>query len=324
MANLVAVITTSYKHSQFIGDAIGSVIHQSHSNWNLFVGDDNSPDDTYEAAVKAANNDPRIRITKNPENLGIVRNMNSLLTKVSPWTEFVAFLEGDDLFDENNLKAKLEIFKRYPDVQAVISSHVLIDDKGNQMPERKGRLSFLKHAPDLKKNEPITVDFAGLISMLWNPIKSFGSVMIRKGELNKYLPLFSPDGSTMFWPLDYFSWLRIFPGQKIYVMDKPLLRYRVHSANFSWTANSAKMLEQTGKIMDWFLKNRRNTRFETNAIKFVQTYTEAFLLLSAGKKFGALWRLIQTFKYSLFWQPLNRFKLFLRCIFPLERFIKNA
>lgn len=66
---LISIITTTYKHEKFITETIESILSQTFMDWELLIGDDNSPDSTYEIALKYAEKDSRIKVWKHPENL---------------------------------------------------------------------------------------------------------------------------------------------------------------------------------------------------------------------------------------------------------------
>src|SRR5437588_8447788 len=84
-----------------IMEAIGSVMAQTYSNWELMVVDDGSTDDTV-TAIRAII-DPRIRVIElhHTGHMGILRN-----TGVEKgFGEWIAFLDSDDTW----LPKKLEI-----------------------------------------------------------------------------------------------------------------------------------------------------------------------------------------------------------------------
>ena len=58
--------------------------------------------------------------------------MNFLISKISPKSEYIAFLEGDDMRDKDYLKDKLEIFTKYPEVKLAYNNLSFID-KNNKV-----------------------------------------------------------------------------------------------------------------------------------------------------------------------------------------------
>ncbi|HBK04821.1 MAG TPA: hypothetical protein DDZ81_03035, partial [Acetobacteraceae bacterium] len=70
----IAVVVPAYNVAAFLGDAISSVINQTHADWSLTVVDDGS-DDNAEAVV-ARFPDPRIRYIRQP-NAGVSAARNA-------------------------------------------------------------------------------------------------------------------------------------------------------------------------------------------------------------------------------------------------------
>jgi len=125
--SLISIITTTYKHEKYIAKTIESILSQTFQDWELLVWDDNSPDNTYAIALDYSKKDSRIKVWQNFPNLGIVGNMNFLLSQINPESRYIAFLEGDDIFTPDNLEKKLEIFEKYPEVTLVYNNLDFID-----------------------------------------------------------------------------------------------------------------------------------------------------------------------------------------------------
>ena len=63
----------------YIGAAIRSVLAQSYARWELLILDDGSADRTAEIAEAFEKSDPRIRLFRNPKNLGAAQTRNPRL-----------------------------------------------------------------------------------------------------------------------------------------------------------------------------------------------------------------------------------------------------
>lgn len=59
MEKKISIILTSYNKPDLVKQAIESVLHQTYSNWELFVMDDHSNEET-SAAISTYIKDPRI------------------------------------------------------------------------------------------------------------------------------------------------------------------------------------------------------------------------------------------------------------------------
>lgn len=115
MQNLVSIITPTYNHQDFIGPCIDSVLSQTYEAWEIIIVDDGSNDDTLETAQKYAKLDKRIKVFPRA-NVGIfelAETYNFGLEQASG--EFVAILEGDDVWEPNKLELQMRAFASNPD-----------------------------------------------------------------------------------------------------------------------------------------------------------------------------------------------------------------
>ncbi len=107
---LVSVIMPAYNASRFVEEAISSVINQSEKNWELFVIDDCSSDDSFEIAQKLAANDPRIQVLRNDTNLGVANTRNRGIGLAKG--KYIAFLDSDDVWHPEKLARQLDKIER--------------------------------------------------------------------------------------------------------------------------------------------------------------------------------------------------------------------
>jgi teichuronic acid biosynthesis glycosyltransferase TuaG len=64
----VSIVMPLYNAEKYVKEAIQSVICQSHQNWELFVIDDCSTDNSYSIVKEIATDDPRIHLLQNDKN----------------------------------------------------------------------------------------------------------------------------------------------------------------------------------------------------------------------------------------------------------------
>ena len=76
---LISICIPTYDRGPVFDQTIESVIGQTYTNWELIISDDASSFDIHERLKHFA--DPRIRIIKQPKNLGIVRNFNAVIAE---------------------------------------------------------------------------------------------------------------------------------------------------------------------------------------------------------------------------------------------------
>jgi Glycosyl transferase family 2 len=87
----IGIVTPAFNVAPYIGDAIRSVLAQTHRSWTMTIVDDGSSDRT--AAIIAGFDDPRIRLVRQ-RNAGVSEARNRGLAATN--AETVLFLDADD------------------------------------------------------------------------------------------------------------------------------------------------------------------------------------------------------------------------------------
>lgn len=91
----ISVCIPTYNGSQFLRECIDSILTQTFSDFELLIVDDQSSDNTVEIAEEYSAKDPRIKVMRNPQNLGLVGNWNRCLEITKG--EWIKFVFQDDL-----------------------------------------------------------------------------------------------------------------------------------------------------------------------------------------------------------------------------------
>lgn len=122
----VSVCIPVFNPGSFLRDAIGSVLTQSFTDFELVVVDDAS---TQPVDITIASyHDPRLQFEKNSHNLGLVGNWNRCLALAQG--EYATIFHQDDLMRPDNLAAKVALLDSHPGVGLVHSDIETIDATG--------------------------------------------------------------------------------------------------------------------------------------------------------------------------------------------------
>ena len=92
-----------------VGSAIESVLHQTYTNFELVISDNNSTDCTFDICQKYALSDPRIRLFRQPVNKGGAVNFEFVLNQSRGI--YFAWMAGDDVLSNNWLEALIPYAK---------------------------------------------------------------------------------------------------------------------------------------------------------------------------------------------------------------------
>lgn len=111
----VSVVLPVYNVAAHIQQTIESLLRQTFTDFELLVLDDCSTDDTV-ARVEAIA-DPRLRLIRNPHNLGRAGTDNAAIEYVQG--EYVAKMDGDDICYPERLAKQVAFLDQHPEVNVV-------------------------------------------------------------------------------------------------------------------------------------------------------------------------------------------------------------
>lgn len=131
---LVSVCIPTYRGSDFLAAAIDSVLNQSYQHFEIFVLDDNSPDDT--EAVVSRYTDARITYLRNAYNLGPQGNWNRGLELARG--KYFKLLPHDDVLANDCLERQVSVLEEdgAGEIALVFGARDIIDPKGRVLMSR--------------------------------------------------------------------------------------------------------------------------------------------------------------------------------------------
>lgn len=212
---LVSIITPAYRAAEFVAETIRSVQQQDHSNWEMLVVDDRSPDDTCARVEACAADDPRVRLIRQSVNAGPAAARNAALSVARG--RYIAFLDSDDLWLPGKLSRQLRF-----------------------MEERSAALSFTEFrrisqdGSQLGRRIPVppTITYQGL---LCNTAIVTSTVIL---DAHATGPVSMPDAPYD----DYALWLKLLRnGHAAHGFQEDLLRYRVVAGSVSRSKGTSAM-----------------------------------------------------------------------------------
>ncbi|MBA8815869.1 CDP-glycerol glycerophosphotransferase [Microbacterium halimionae] len=107
---LVTVIVPGFNVARYVAEAIDSLRAQTMTAWQAILVDDGSTDATGTRFDEATTTDPRFRVVHHPFRRGLGAARNTGLDLVD--TEFVAFLDADDVLTETALERMVATVQR--------------------------------------------------------------------------------------------------------------------------------------------------------------------------------------------------------------------
>jgi glycosyltransferase involved in cell wall biosynthesis len=116
MTPIVSVLMTSFNREKYIGEAIESVLNSDFTSFELVILDDCSTDDTFSIAKKFADQDARIRLYRNKENIGQFANRNKIAHLAK--TDLLKYLDSDDKLHPSGLGIMVNSISMFPEAAA--------------------------------------------------------------------------------------------------------------------------------------------------------------------------------------------------------------
>lgn len=120
---LVSIIIPTFNRAHLIMETLNSIVSQTYTNWECFVVDDGSTDDTDRLLSEFVKIDNRFKYLINERAKGAQGARNTGLLNAKG--DYVQFFDSDNIMYLNHLEIKIEAFNQNPDLDIVTSfSHV--------------------------------------------------------------------------------------------------------------------------------------------------------------------------------------------------------
>ncbi len=204
MDELISIIVPVYNVEKYIMETIACVEAQTCRNWELLLVEDGSSDRTVEliAGYMAKKQDGRIRLIRQPSNMGAARARNRGLEEAAG--RYIAYLDADDLWVPEKLKKELEFLKEKK-AAFVFTGYEFADEQGRGTGK-------VVHVP-----ETLSYHQALSNTTIFTTTVMFDTEKIPKEQLK--MPVIKSEDTAL-----WFQVLR--SGYTAYGLDENLVRYR--------------------------------------------------------------------------------------------------
>ncbi|MFZ4796180.1 MAG: glycosyltransferase family 2 protein [Bacteroidia bacterium] len=243
---MVSVIIPAYK-SEFLKDAISSVLSQSYTIIELIIVNDNSPNDI--TSVVKSFDDIRIRYYENDSNLGrtdLVANWNKCLSYVTG--DYFSLLCDDDLYDPFFIERMVDLANKFPHTN-VFRSRVKIIDSDNEI------IDYYPSSPEWES----TTDYMWHVfkNYRWQTVTEFMYRTYHIRDCGGYVSL--PLG----WYSDFFSVFVFSVEGGIVSTNECLVSFRMSGNNITSlkTENSEKKLLAAKLFKDYVVDFIKKNKF---------------------------------------------------------------
>lgn len=209
-----------YRGLDYLREAIASVQAQTIDDWELVVVDDCGPEPADD--LVASLGDPRARYVRNEANLGLAGNWNECVRQAA--APLVTVLHGDDRLLPEYAERVLEAHARHPDVAAVFTDAVVIDEAGEPTTTLADQVKQRMPRPAGDHGLSGDADLAGLVRGNYIVCPSMCLDVAAVGT--------SPfDASLRFVPDWDFTVRVLMDGGRLWGIRTPLIEYRRHGGS---------------------------------------------------------------------------------------------
>jgi len=245
---LVSIIIPFYNAEKFLKESIESILNQTYNNWELFLVDDGSQDNSKNIVLDYITNFPQkvhYLCHENHQNRGPSASRNLGIKHARG--DYLAFLDSDDVWLPNKLTEQVNILESYPEAAMVY-----------------GQVKFWYSWQDNNPNNPQDYFFnlgvqpntlihpPQLLILFWQnkaqkPYPS--NVMVRHSLIAK-IGGFEDDFRT--WGEDAAFFIKVLLNAPVFVSDRCWVKFRRHdNSRSAVTQQNNKVVSQYQVLYDW-------------------------------------------------------------------------
>ncbi len=202
---MISIILPVYNGADYLDESIQSVLHQTHTDFELIIVDDCSTDTSGEIAQKYAAQDKRVTYYRNDVNLKLPASLNRGFSLAKG--DYLTWTSCDNVYKPNALEVMARELDSDHDLGLVYASMDIIDEQ-----------SMVVNT--LEAGEPSDLIFRNVVGACFLYCAKIAQ------EVGEY-------DVSLFLCEDYEYWLRIAEASKIKSISDNLYLYRRHSKSLS-------------------------------------------------------------------------------------------
>jgi glycosyltransferase involved in cell wall biosynthesis len=209
----VSVIMATYNTEiPMLREAVDSILHQTFTNFEFLIIDDGSTDDSVSYLNEIS--DPRVRIIRNPGNMGITKSLNVGLREARG--RYIARMDADDVSLPERLQKEFDFMESHPDVIVCGTRIGTIDETGRV-------LSYSPKRPHDMEDYRVRMLFQNPGPI--HPTAFFNNDMLQDNNITYNEELVHAQ--------DYGMWETVCHYGTVYTLDDVLLHRRKHNGQIS-------------------------------------------------------------------------------------------
>jgi len=209
----VTVLMPVYNGAAFLSETIDSILSQTFSDFEFLIINDGSTDESEKIILSY--DDDRIIYLKNEVNIGIIGTLNRGIDNIK--SKYIIRMDADDLALPHRIGAQVDFMEKNPEI--VLSG----SGKVNFNESKKGKEAVII---------PITEEKILFFKSIFNTCIPHPSAILRNDVIRKYNIRYD---ITYYGAEDKAMWLDMAKYGKLGNISEPLIKYRAHVNQISYT-----------------------------------------------------------------------------------------
>lgn len=251
-----SVIIPLYNKAPYVAKAIGSILSQTYTDYELIIVDDGSKDESASIAKKTIKGHCHCQLIKQ-ENAGVSMARNNGVS--ASHGEYLCFLDADDWWGPTFLEEMAKLIEEFPDAGIYGTNYTIVN-------ETKHKTRIAKNGVEEGFEKGYINYCQAYAKTMYMPLWT-GAVCIPRGVFNEMHGF--PKGIKL--GEDFILWIHIALKHKVVFSNKPLAYYnqdvdtaargvgKLHkpAEHMLWNLSDLEPLEKTNKDYKQLIDNLR-------------------------------------------------------------------
>lgn len=273
MNDKISIIVPFYNRSNNFIDLYKTVINQTISNWELIIVDDNSQDSDILSTLISETNDHRVRFFSQKNNLGgaVARNKGI----IESTGEYIAFLDSDDLWDNNKLEIQLSLIDKadviFSGIRIVDENLNIIEEKNLNYISGSDISSYIFTNDGLVQTSSLFMKRDCAIEIMFNPN------LRRHQDYDFVLRLYSAGFTFLKSNESLVYWIH--NGDSVFSRGASYLRSSNWLRDYKQYFNDDSVIDYTSKILFWMARKDKSLIRFIFDIQSIFGFKKAFVIM---------------------------------------------
>ena len=211
MISISVVMPTYNTEITILQEAVDSILSQTFRDFEFIIIDDCSTDDSYDYLQSLS--DERIRLIRNPQNLGITKSLNIGFKEAKG--KYIARMDSDDISLPTRFEKQFAYMESHPDV--------IVCGTG---------VKWIGERSDIVRQKITDMDDYRIRTLFYNPGPFHPTAFFNRELLLRYHIAYD---ERLPYAQDYNLWSDICRIGPMYILEDVLLLYRMHRKQISGT-----------------------------------------------------------------------------------------